>query len=214
MRERALSRRVLLRGAAAGAAAACATSCSGGQAAEPSPTPPPPDPQTVLLGELIAGKHHLIELYRAAATAMPELAPTLRPFEAHHQAHLAELRRRMPPGAKVPTGAPTSAPSVSGSPVSTPSTGASQTRPADAGAATPGTGAQNPGARSPGAQSPEAESARTRLARLRSAERSAAASRPDQLATASPSLAQLIACMGACEAGHTTALARLHGGGS
>jgi hypothetical protein len=202
-----LSRRVLLRGAAAGAAVISVASCSGGPAAQPSPTPSPPDPQTVLLGELIAGKLHLIELYQRTAAAMPELAPTLRTFEGHHRAHLAELRRRLPPGAKPPTGAPAS---------DAPATGRSGTQPADAGtgtataAATPGaTGAQTPGPESPGA-----ETARTRLARLRSAERSAAAARPDQLATVSPSLAQLIACMGACEAGHATELARLPGGGS
>jgi len=43
--------------------------------------------------------------------------------------------------------------------------------------------------------------------RLRAAERAAAAARPRQLATVSPSLAQLVACIGACEAAHVVALA-------
>jgi len=47
--------------------------------------------------------------------------------------------------------------------------------------------------------------------KLRDAERKAAAGRPDQMATASPALAQLLASVGACEAVHVMALGRLRG---
>ncbi|RJL26576.1 hypothetical protein D5H75_26725 [Bailinhaonella thermotolerans] len=48
--------------------------------------------------------------------------------------------------------------------------------------------------------------AREALSLLRDLERRAAASRPAQLASASPSLAQLLASIGACEAAHVVAL--------
>ncbi|SDG14646.1 hypothetical protein SAMN05421505_10257 [Sinosporangium album] len=47
------------------------------------------------------------------------------------------------------------------------------------------------------------------LSRLRDTERRSAAERPRQMAAVSPSLAQLIASIGACEAVHVSALSRL-----
>ncbi|MEU8271832.1 twin-arginine translocation signal domain-containing protein [Sphaerisporangium sp. NPDC049002] len=50
--------------------------------------------------------------------------------------------------------------------------------------------------------------ARVSVGRLRELERKAAAARPRQIANVSPALAQLLACIGACEAAHAVALAR------
>ena len=191
MHDRGLSRRVLLRGAAAGSAAVIVSAgCS--EQRPPAVAPAKPDPDTVLLGELIADKERLIALYRQAATATPRLAETLAPFERRHQAHLAELRRRLPPGASAQAGgtdgqdgppSPDASAAGGGSTVAT---------------AGPGDGSPEP--------SPSASPRTVTVTRLRAAERAAAASRPKQLATASPALAQLVACIGACEAAHVIAL--------
>ncbi|WP_433253942.1 twin-arginine translocation signal domain-containing protein [Streptosporangium sp. CA-135522] len=107
---RSLSRRTLLRGSALGVAAAAVAGC----AAE-DPAPPraePPDPETVLLKQLIADKERTIALYSSIAS------DKLAPFRQRHEAHLAELRRRLPPAAATasvpPSGTP--APSPSGAP--------------------------------------------------------------------------------------------------
>jgi hypothetical protein len=165
VRERALSRRLLLRGTAVGAVVPAASGC----ARQESPrAAEPPDPETLLLGRLIAGKEQIIALYRTATLSRPRLAAALDPFERRHLAHLAELRRRLPGRA--------------------------------AGAASPARSAA-------GAASP-APSAAVGVARLRAAERDAAASRVGQLAGASPALAQLLACIGACESAHAAVLGR------
>ncbi|MFF5110688.1 hypothetical protein [Streptosporangium sp. NPDC000509] len=107
---RSVSRRALLRGGALGVAAVTAAGCATGE-----PVPPvaaPPDPETLLLRELIAGKERTVALYASAAS------PRLEPFRQRHEAHLAELRRRLPP-APASTAAPPSAsptPSPSGGP--------------------------------------------------------------------------------------------------
>lgn len=202
MRDHGLSRRVLLRGAAAGSAAVIASAgCS--EQRPPAVPPAKPDPDTVLLRELIAGKERLIGLYRQAAAAAPRLAAALRPFERRHQAHLAELRRRLPPdaqaqadGADGQDGPPSPSASAAGTPAE--STVAT-TGPGDEGA----DGASSDGSPEP---SPSASTQVVTVTRLRAAERAAAASRPKQLATASPALAQLVACIGACEAAHVIAL--------
>ncbi|MEV4188542.1 twin-arginine translocation signal domain-containing protein, partial [Streptosporangium canum] len=88
---RSLSRRALLRGGALGVAAVAVAGCA---AEEPEPLrAEPPDPETVLLRQLIAGKEQTVALY--ASTASAKLAP----FGKRHEAHLAELRRRLPPDA-------------------------------------------------------------------------------------------------------------------
>jgi hypothetical protein len=192
--ERGLTRRVLLRGAAAGSAAAAALASAGcsSERRPPAARPAQPDPDVALLGELIAGKERFIALYRQAAAADPELAETLRPFERRHRAHLEELRRRLPPGVS-PT------PAGRGGAGSADASAASPRAQSSVATADPGDGSAEP--------SPSPSAPKVTVARLRAAERAAAAARPRQLATVSPSLAQLVACIGACEAAHVVALA-------
>ncbi|MDH2425205.1 hypothetical protein [Sphaerisporangium sp. TRM90804] len=170
MRQRALTRRALLRGTAAGAAAAVA-GCSPTPGAPPAAPPAPPDPETVLLTGVIAAKEEMVALYRRAGEADAATAAELLPFRQRHEAHLAELRRRLP--ASAPSATPTAP--VSPAPTSP--------------APTPSPSAVSVGA-------------------LRTLERKAAAARPRQAEGVSPALAQLLACIGACEAVHATALPR------
>ncbi|GAA3811165.1 hypothetical protein GCM10022226_34550 [Sphaerisporangium flaviroseum] len=105
MRQRALTRRAVLRGTAAGAVAAAVAGCS------PTETPPPvapkpPDRETVLLTKVIADKEQMVALYRQAGHAEARLAAVLRPFQQRHEAHLAELRRRLPSGPPPTTASP------------------------------------------------------------------------------------------------------------
>ncbi|MGV9778466.1 hypothetical protein [Streptosporangium sp. NPDC003464] len=160
---RSLSRRALLRGGALGVAAAAVAGCA---AEEPEPPrAEPPDPETVLLKQLIAGKEQTIAHYASAASAK------LAPFRERHEAHLAELRRRLPPES----------------------------------AATPAPSGSAP---SPAPSGTPAPARKASLRSLQALERKAAALRPRQLDGASPSLAQLIASIGACEAAHALALSR------
>lgn len=166
---RSVSRRALLRGGALGVAAVTVTACATRRperlAAEP------PDPETVLIKQLIAAKERTVALYSSAASVK------LAPFRERHEAHLAELRRRLPPDA---TPAERSSPSRF-SP--------SQSSPPPA----------------PDAQDPDRK---VSLRTLRELERRAAALRARQLDGISPSLTQLIASIGACEAAHALALSR------
>lgn len=171
MPQRALTRRAVLRGTAAGAAVTVAAGCS---APVPAPREPArPDPETVLLTKVIAAKEEMVALYGRAAEPGTGLAAALRPFQQRHEAHLAELRRRLPPRATSPASPPGPPPS--------------------------------PGPPSPGASPPPEK---VSLGRLRQLEREAAATRPRQIGGVSASLAQLLACIGACEAAHAVALAR------
>ncbi|MFC4584557.1 twin-arginine translocation signal domain-containing protein [Sphaerisporangium corydalis] len=165
MRQRALSRRAVLKGTAAGAVAAAVAGCAPPEAAPVDPAAPP-DPETVLLTKVIADKEQIVALYRQAARPGTRLATTLQPFQHRHEAHLVELRRRLPPAP------PPASPSPSVSAGSPPAT------------------------------------ARVSVGRLRELERRSAATRPRQIGGASPPLAQLLACIGACEAAHAAALAR------
>ncbi|MER5648398.1 hypothetical protein [Streptosporangium sp. NPDC002524] len=106
---RSVSRRALLRGGALGVAAVTVTGCAAEERVPPAAAPP--DPETVLLRELIAGKERTVALYASAASAR------LEPFRQRHEAHLAELRRRLPPAPS----ASAPAPSPSSSPVPSPS---------------------------------------------------------------------------------------------
>ncbi|MFF0249383.1 hypothetical protein [Streptosporangium sandarakinum] len=175
---RFLSRRDLLRDTAVGAAAATVAATVGGCAAEEPEhqRAEPPDPDTVLLRQLIADKERIIGLYASAPSAK------LLPFKRRHEAHLAELRRRLPPAAR--------------------GAGASATPGPSGGAAAPSA----PSA--PSASGTPAPEPRASLRSLRAAERKAADSRPRQAEGASPALAQLVASIGACEAAHAVALAR------
>ncbi len=107
---RSVSRRALLRGGALGVAAVTVTGCAAEERVPPAAAPP--DPETLLLRELITGKERTVALYASAASAR------LEPFRQRHEAHLAELRRRLPPAPSTPaatsaTPAPTSSPSGS-----------------------------------------------------------------------------------------------------
>ncbi|MFB9677821.1 hypothetical protein [Streptosporangium vulgare] len=113
---RSVSRRALLRGGALGVAAVTVTGCAAEERVPPAAAPP--DPETLLLRELIAGKERTVALYASAASA------GLEPFRQRHEAHLAELRRRLPP-APASTAA-TPAPSPTSSPVPSPSGDAAQ----------------------------------------------------------------------------------------
>ncbi|MFI6451046.1 hypothetical protein ACIBF6_05785 [Streptosporangium amethystogenes] len=104
---RSVSRRALLRGGALGVAAVAAAGCAAEERVPP--VAERPDPETVLLRELIAGKERTVALYASAASAR------LVPFRQRHEAHLAELRRRLPPASA----------SVSATPAPSPSGGAS-----------------------------------------------------------------------------------------
>ncbi|MET8138971.1 hypothetical protein ABZU32_01540 [Sphaerisporangium sp. NPDC005288] len=117
MRQRALTRRVVLRGTAAAAVAASVAGCSGaGPAPGAAPTPRPPDAETVLLTGVIADKEQMVALYRQAARANAKTAARLQPFQQRHEAHLAELRRRLPAPVPPPAGTPTPSASAGGSP--------------------------------------------------------------------------------------------------
>ncbi|WP_329091728.1 MULTISPECIES: hypothetical protein [unclassified Streptosporangium] len=107
---RSVSRRALLRGGALGVAAATVAGCATEERVPP-PVAAPPDPETLLLRELIAGKERTVALYASAAS------PRLEPFRQRHEAHLAELRRRLPPApaSAASTPAPSPTPSPSGS---------------------------------------------------------------------------------------------------
>ncbi|WP_063780924.1 ferritin-like domain-containing protein, partial [Nonomuraea sp. SBT364] len=173
MRQPHLSRRAAL---AAGAVVLALTGCSAPREAGP-PSKAPDTPDQALARVLIAEKQHTISLY---AALIAKGSGTLAPYRERHEAHLAELRRRFP-------GLTPAAPSGTATP---------QT-------ATPQTAAASPSAASPPAASPSAVAPKVTLSRLRGLERKAAASRPRQIAGVTPSLAQLVASIGACEALHS-----------
>ncbi|MBG0828784.1 hypothetical protein HS041_13505 [Planomonospora sp. ID67723] len=105
---RSLSRRALLGGGALGVAAAVTAGCAAGE-----PEPPaaePPDPETVLLRQLVEEKERTVALYASATSSR------LVPFRQRHEAHLAELRRRLPPEPSATPSAPASPGAASPSP--------------------------------------------------------------------------------------------------
>ncbi|MFG1943476.1 DUF4439 domain-containing protein [Nonomuraea sp. NPDC048826] len=116
MRQPHLSRRALLAGGAAVAALA-------GCGATPDPEPVRDTPEQALARTLIADKERTIALYSALIAGGDDELVGLRD---HHQAHLAELRRRYPDLATRPPGPTTSASpatptaSPTASPTSTP----------------------------------------------------------------------------------------------
>ncbi|MFI7451148.1 ferritin-like domain-containing protein [Nonomuraea sp. NPDC049714] len=176
MRQPHLSRRAVLAG---GAVIVALAGCS---APGDVPAPPPRDsPEEALARTLIAEKAKTVALYD---TLIAKGGDRLVPFRDRHESHLAELRRRFPKVAAGPaaSGAPTAAASPTIGPTAGPTAG-----PATSPTASRGT------------------SGKVSVARLRSLERKAAALRPSQLSGISPSLAQLVASIGACEAMHALA---------
>ncbi|MER7129092.1 hypothetical protein [Streptosporangium saharense] len=103
---RSVSRRSLLRGGALGVAAATVAGCAAGRP-EPShpPAAEPPDPEIMLIRQLIAGKERTIALYSSAGS------DRLLPFRQRHEAHLTELRRRLPRETVSASPSPSSSPS-------------------------------------------------------------------------------------------------------
>lgn len=130
MRPRSLSRRAVLAG---GAAAAALSGCGASDVPQPSPTPSE-DPERVLLRQLIADKEHTIALY---STLIAAGQTKLTPFRDRHQAHLAELRKRLPGGSQTAAPAPSSptgsaAPAPQGSQTAAPAPKTSLSRLRDA----------------------------------------------------------------------------------
>lgn len=66
--------------------------------------PPSVSPQTRMLLHAVTAEQNLIWIYNKAMAAYSDLAPTLAPLRAEHEAHLAKLRARViePPGKHVP----------------------------------------------------------------------------------------------------------------
>jgi hypothetical protein len=66
--------------------------------------PPTVSPQTRALLHAVTAELNLIWIYNKAIAAYSALAPALAPLRAEHEAHLAQLRRRViePPGKQVP----------------------------------------------------------------------------------------------------------------
>ncbi|MFC4059339.1 hypothetical protein ACFOWE_13620 [Planomonospora corallina] len=105
---RSLTRRALLRSGALTAAAAAAAGCA---AEEPEPAAQePPDPETVLLRQLIADKEQIVAMYASLSSRK------LVPFRERHEAHLAELRRRLPAVSPPPGPSSPAAPSSAATP--------------------------------------------------------------------------------------------------
>jgi hypothetical protein len=109
----------------AGGAVAALSGCGSTGGPRPSPTPAPENPEHVLLRGLIADKERTIAVYSALITGGDA---ELVPFRERHQAHLNELRKRLPASAASPAASVT--PSTSGS--ATPAAGMSLSRLRDA----------------------------------------------------------------------------------
>jgi hypothetical protein len=149
-------------------------------------TPPSPRPTVSALSpdQLVAqrvavAEQALLAAYDAAALAHPELAGRLAPFRADHAAHLQGL---------VPGASPSATASSSGAPAES--------------LAPPSTNA--PATAAPVLSPPTSAQIFQQLAEV---ERSAAAARLGDVASASGSLARLVASIGGCEAAHAALLA-------
>ncbi len=174
------SRRAVL----AGASAVLLAGCTG----RGSPEPPRPDPDDAVREQVSADVQRLVALYAATSTRHPSLRRRLDPLAAEHTAHLAALAGGRPRATPAPV---TSSPSSAG----TSSAGTSS-------ASSAATASSRPSA-SPPAVPPSPGQARSLLVR---AERDGAAQRVIQSAAASPTLARLVAAIGASEAAHAALL--------
>lgn len=165
---------------AGGAVVLALAGCSAPDGTRP-PARVPDSPEQALARTLIADKQRTIAFY---TTLITKGGDSLTPWRARHAAHLAELQRRFPELASG-VGGPASPPAP-------PSASAPASAPASP-----------PVPVSPGA------TAKVTLSRLRALERRSAALRTRQLADVAPSLAQLVASIGACEALHAPATVKL-----
>ena len=85
-------RTFLVLGAAAVGLAGCTSNATEpGPPSAPASPIPPEDPDARLREEVAASEVALIVAYRSAIEANPELAASLGPFLAHHEAHLARV---------------------------------------------------------------------------------------------------------------------------
>jgi hypothetical protein len=175
--------------AAAAAGSLLLASCKGLEALGP---PPKPGATVDTLERAIAAEEQLARTYRVALTALagqPRTAEVLSDVLADHEAHLLRLRARL----IVPPGPASAGPGVSPGP----GQGSVSPPPAAGGA---GTGGRSPG-------TPQT-SPREIIAGLVTAENAAAARLIGQLLTMPPAVAQLMASIGASEAGHAALLSR------
>ncbi|MQA85524.1 MAG: hypothetical protein GEV03_13065 [Streptosporangiales bacterium] len=137
------------------------------------------DRELAILRRAINAEEALIARYKDATGRYPHLEARLAPIVAHHRQHAAALRRRLPPGVT---------PTPSESP--------------------PGRFAgRSPGASPVRVPAPLPDSPELALEALGSHERALATARIKQLRDVSAPLAQLLASLGASEAGHTVLLA-------
>lgn len=206
-----LTRRTVLRAlgvAAMGLVAGCrsakrgAAPASGSSPAPNSPTPsttptaaapPTLSPDELLAKQVSIAETELVAAYDAAASQHPELASLLAPFRADHAAHADALvpgaANPPPPAPPPPSPAPSSA-----LPSSTPLASASPSGGSPSGA--------SPSLAPPSSAQPP----NPIIAALAALESGAAAARVDDLATATGSLARLLASIGGCEAAHAALL--------
>lgn len=148
---------------------------------EAVPEPLPPSPDDHLRARVVAAEHALLARYAATAEAYPELAEDLAGFADRHQRHVDAVQATAPP----PT--------------------------ADAGDGTPAAATAEPAPAPPTAGGPPVPAdADAAVHALRDAESVAAAERLDDCLDAHDSgLAQVLAGVAACEAGHDALLDRI-----
>ncbi|HEX6447439.1 MAG TPA: hypothetical protein VF053_20250 [Streptosporangiales bacterium] len=146
-----------------------------------------PDPDVVVTMRALAAEQALIDAYTRMAKRHRSLARRLDPFRRRHLAHRDALHARLPvdPSGRVVT--PT--PAASGPGTATP--GASATPFASASASAPARGGDS-------------------LGSLVAAERAAATARVTDALDAGPTLAEVLASIGACEAAHADLLTELN----
>lgn len=173
------TRRAVLAAAAASLPLLAVSGCKGVGALA---TPPRPAPDVAVLRSAIAAEEIMIARYDAVIARSASLAVRLRPLRAEHRLHLAQLQSRL----IVP--------------------------PASAAAASPaphGPSPHGPSSHGPSPHPPDSvpDGTAAAISFLQAAESAAAATLLRQLASVSPSLAQLMASVAASEATHASALA-------
>lgn len=111
----AITRRAVLSASALAAASLATAGCATFNAATAAARVPP---DVTVLRAVTVAKIDMIARYTAAISAYPRLRPGLGPLLADHQAHLAELRRRLmepphpAPGLSLPAARPGASPAA------------------------------------------------------------------------------------------------------